>query len=121
MDVPSNFTDVAWYSPGYKPGEYGHAVFDGHVSNVESAAVFFYVEDLPIGASVYITGDDDTTLKFVVTDRESYPLDATPMDKIFGPTDWPEVVLITCGGDWHPDVHLFDHRTVVFASLVGVA
>jgi hypothetical protein len=118
MDVPTNFTDVAWYAPGYKPGEFGHAVFDGHVSNVESAAVFFYVEDLSPGDSVYVTGDDGTTLRFTVTDVESYPLDGTPMDQIFGPSDWPEVVLITCGGDWHPDVHLFDHRTVVYASLV---
>jgi sortase A len=119
MDVPSNFTDVAWYGPGYRPGQLGHAVFDGHVSNVDSAAVFFYVEDLSPGDSVYVTGDDGTTLQFAVTDVESYPLDDTPMDQIFGPSDWPEVVLITCGGDWHPDVHLFDHRTVVYASLVG--
>ncbi len=118
MDVPSNFTDVAWYAPGYKPGQLGHAVFDGHVSNVESAAVFFYVEDLSPGDSIYVRGDGGTTLQFVVTDIESYPLDGTPLDQIFGPSDWPQVVLITCGGDWHPDVHLFDHRTVVYASLV---
>lgn len=118
MDVPSNFTDVAWFSPGYEPGDFGHAVFDGHVSNVDSAAVFYYVEDLTTGDPIYVTGDDGTTLEFTVTDVESYPLDQTPMDQIFGPSDWPQIVLITCGGDWHPDVHLFDHRTVVYASLV---
>ena len=49
MDVPSNFSDVAWFSPGFRPGDYGSAVFDGHVSNVDSEAVFFYVEDLKTG------------------------------------------------------------------------
>lgn len=121
MDVPDNFTDVAWFSPGYEPGDFGHAVFDGHVSNVDSAAVFFNVEDLETGASIYVTGDDGTTLRFEVTDLEFYPLDNTPMDQIFGASDWPEVVLITCGGDWHPDVHLFDQRVVVYASLVDAA
>jgi sortase A len=118
MDVPSNFTDVAWFAPGYEPGQLGNAVFDGHVSNVDSAAVFYYVKDLTPGDTIYVTGDDGSTLQFSVTDVESYPLDQTPLEQIFGPSDWPQVVLITCGGDWHPDVHLFDHRIVVYASLV---
>ena len=118
MDVPTNFTDVAWFAPGYQPGDFGHAVFDGHVSNVDSAAVFFYVENLTAGEPIYVSSADGTTLEFTVTDVESYPLDQTPMEQIFGPSDWPQVVLITCGGEWHPDVHLFDHRIVVYASLV---
>ena len=121
MDVPSNFADVAWFSPGYQPGEFGHAVFDGHVSNVDSAAVFFYVEDLFPGAKIFIRGDDGTVLTFQVSDIESYGLDAAPLDSMFGPSDWPEVVLITCGGGWHEDVHLFDHRTVVYAMFVSVS
>lgn len=119
MGVPSNFTDVAWFSQGYLPGQDGHAVFDGHVSSVDAAGVFFYVEDLPIGARVVVIGGDGTELTFRVTDVEQYPLDDTPMDTIFGSSEQPEVALITCGGDWHEDVHLFDHRTVAFASLAG--
>jgi sortase A len=118
MGVPNNFSDVAWFSPGYEPGEFGHAVFDGHVSNVDSAAVFFNVEDLFPGARIYVTGDDGTVLTFQVSDVESYILDGAPMQNIFGPSDWPEVVLITCGGGWHEDTHLFDHRTVVYAPLL---
>jgi len=119
MGVPSNFSDAAWFADGYLPGQDGHAVFDGHVSSVDAAAVFFYVEDLHLGAPVFVTGADGTVLTFKVTDVEQYPLDATPMDNIFGASDRPEVVLITCGGDWHEDVHLFDHRTVAYASLAG--
>jgi len=121
MDVPSNFTDVAWFSPGYAPGEFGNAVFDGHVSNIDSEAVFFYVEDLRPGATIYINGDDGTVLSFRITDVESYGLDSAPLDRIFGPSDWPGLVLITCGGGWHEDLHLFDHRTVVYASLFAVS
>jgi len=117
MGVPSNFSDAAWFSEGYQPGQDGHAVFDGHVSSVDAAAVFFHVEDLHRGAQVFVTGADGTILTFQVTDVEQYPLDATPMDNIFGASQLPEVVLITCGGNWHEDVHLFDHRTVAYASL----
>jgi sortase (surface protein transpeptidase) len=119
MGVPSNFSDAAWFSEGYLPGQDGRAVFDGHVSSVNAAAVFFHVEDLPVGAKVVVTGADGTELTFRVTDVEQYPMDSTPMDVIFGPSDRPEVVLITCGGGWHEDVHLFDHRTVAYAALAG--
>lgn len=121
MDVPNNFSDVAWFSAGYQPGEFGHAVFDGHVSNVESAAVFFNVEDLFPGANIYVTGSDGTVLTFQVSDVESYGLDVAPLDSMFGPSDWPQVVLITCGGGWHEDTHLFDHRTVVYSQLMSVS
>lgn len=120
MDIPSNFTDVAWFAPGYQPGAAGNAVFDGHVSSTDAAAVFFNVQDLVAGNLINVTGDAGTVLTFQVDDVESYPLDSAPVDTIFGNTGWPQVVLITCGGDWHPDVHLFDHRTVVYAPLVSV-
>jgi hypothetical protein len=121
MGVPSNFSDVAWFAPGYQPGEFGHAVFDGHVSNIDSAAVFYNVEDLWPGARIYVTGNDGTVLTFQVDDVESYQLDSAPMHAIFGPSDWPAVVLITCGGGWHEDTHLFDHRTVVYSQLLDIS
>lgn len=121
MDVPSNFTDAAWFSLGYRPGEPGNAVFDGHVSSTDKAAVFFYIEDLKPGALIYVTGDDGTVETFQVSDVESYGLTNPPLDQIFGSTGQPQIVLITCGGAWHPDVHLFDHRTVVYAPLVAVS
>jgi sortase A len=118
MGIPSNFEDVAWFASGYKPGEDGRAVFDGHVSSTDAAAVFYHVEDLRRGSRIYVTDEDGVELTFQVTEVDSYPLDRTPVDTIFAGTDWPQVVLITCGGEWHPDVQLFDHRTVVYASLV---
>jgi hypothetical protein len=121
MGIPSNFDDVAWFASGYKPGEEGRAVFDGHVSSTDAAAVFYYVEDLPQNSRIYVTDQDGSVLTFQVTEVDSYPVDGTPMDTIFGSSDWPQVVLITCGGQWHPDAQLFDHRTVVFASLVAPA
>lgn len=119
MGVPSNFEDVAWFSAGYRPGEYGHAVFDGHVSSTDAAAVFYHVEDLHRGQSIYVSGEDGSVLTFRVTDVKSYPMNDTPLDEIFGASERPQLVLITCGGDWHPDIHLFDHRTIVFSSIVS--
>ena len=115
MGIPSNFEDVAWFESGYKPGQDGRAVFDGHVSSTDAAAVFYHVEDLWRGSQIYVTGQDGSVLTFQVTEIDSYPVDGTPMDTIFGGTDWPQVVLITCGGEWHADEQLFDHRTVVYA------
>ncbi|MGI8549529.1 MAG: class F sortase [Dehalococcoidia bacterium] len=121
MDIPSNFEDAAWYQPGYLPGQPGNAVFDGHVSSTAAEAVFFHVQDLKIGARISVTGADGTVLTFQVAEVEMYALDSAPVAKIFGSTGWPQVVLITCGGDWHPDLHLFDHRTVVYAPLASVS
>src|SRR5258708_18541677 len=55
MDIPTKVIDVAWYKLGYKPGEKGSAVIDGHYDTVTGAgAVFYNLGKLTSGDNVVV-------------------------------------------------------------------
>lgn len=119
MDVPSNFTDVGWYKEGPRPGAIGSAVIDGHLNgkNVPEA-VFFRLDLLTIGDSVYIVDEAMNAHKFRVTDVRTYKHN-DPTDDVFTNTEGKSHLnLITCAGTWMKDAQLYDRRTVVFTELV---
>ena len=117
MGVPVGSSDVAWYDLGVDPGQAGDAAFTGHISSIYYPGVFYNIDELSQGNTIHVFGDDGTELVFTVQEVDSYPADTFPMDKIFGQSMVPGVVLITCSGDWDPVAHLFANRTVVFATL----
>jgi sortase (surface protein transpeptidase) len=120
MGVPSNFTDVAWYRDGTTPGQLGSAVIDGHVDNgLGLDGVFKHLADIKIGDDVYVQTKAGTKLHFVVSDIESYPYHDVPTDKIFNPTDAQRLNLITCEGAWVSGGRTYDHRLVVYTTLVS--
>jgi len=117
MGVPVGYEDVAWYDLGADPGQYGNAIFTGHISSIYYPGVFYNIDDLGPGNTVHVFGDDGTELVFIVQEVDTYNADNFPLSKIFAPTQQVGVVLITCGGDWDPVAHLFSDRIVVYATL----
>lgn len=118
MAIPSNHTDVGWYSKGTVPGQKGSAVFAGHSDSPWfSAGVFRNLENLTTGDEILTTDENGTTLTFVVTERAIYDEATAPLDYIFGRTDKARLVLITCDGTWNQSVRRYDKRMVVFAEL----
>jgi LPXTG-site transpeptidase (sortase) family protein len=117
MGTPSNFTDVAWYELGSKPGQPGNAVIDGHVNNaLTTAGVFQHLVQLKVGDVIMVADQSDHRLTYVVTQVQEYAPDA-PTDSIFSTTGPSQLVLITCDGEWVQDQHQFNKRLVVVASL----
>lgn len=120
MGVPTNFTDVAWYSRGTVPGETGTAVIDGHYDNgLGLDGVFRHLGDLKPGDDVYIKTHGGTMLHFRVTASEQIPYDDPDTLKIFDPQQArAEIKLVTCGGSWVPADRTYNERVVVTAELV---
>jgi LPXTG-site transpeptidase (sortase) family protein len=117
--VPSNFTDVAWYRNGPEPGQAGSALIDGHVDNgLSLAGVFKHLGDAKVGDDIYIETASSTKLHFKITDIEEYPANAVPMTDLTSTTGAPRVALITCEGAWVQSARSYDHRLVVYATLV---
>src|SRR3989344_1777855 len=55
MGIPTNFTDVAWYNQGPRPGMPGIAVIDGHVDGKDvQKAVFYDLDKLKPGDAVEV-------------------------------------------------------------------
>lgn len=117
MAVPDNIEDVSWFSPGYEPGENGRAVIAGHVDGVEGPAIFWDLSKLQLGDEVVVQ-DKDSTLTFKVHTMESVPLDLADITKVFGYTSSPELVLITCSGNYDFDRGTREERLIVYASLL---
>lgn len=117
MDIPQNFNNVAWYNLGFKPGQNGSAVIDGHVDTPTGApAVFAQIANLQPGDSITIQDIYNKTYIFTVTKVANYPFDKLPMQIIFNSTDRPRLNLITCAGVWDRVAKNYSERTVVFAE-----
>ncbi len=116
MKTPSTFSRVAWYSPGSKPGQAGNAVLAGHVNNaLTKAGVFEHLADIALGATITVFDSSGQTLTYTVRDVENYATDGAPADVIFSRMGPPQLVLVTCAGDWDSKTHSFNKRLVVFA------
>jgi LPXTG-site transpeptidase (sortase) family protein len=119
MATPSNFEDVAWYSPGAKPGAAGNAVIAGHVDNaLTTAGVFEHLSQLSIGDTATVSDASGRTLSYVVTEVEAYEANEAPTGAIFATQGPSQLVLITCDGQWDAAAHEFDKRLIVTAQLV---
>jgi len=121
MGVPTNFTDVAWYNGGPRPGVPGSAVIAGHLDGKNVAqAVFYNLEKLKAGNEVRVVDSKGNTLRFRVVATKIYDSEATAGEVFLGDSSKARLNLITCGGDWDATRKLYSDRIVVFTELVSV-
>ena len=120
MDVPNNFVDVGWYDLGYKPGQQGSVVLDGHYDNFHGQpAVFYYLDTLSKGDQIIVTDQNGKQFTYVVTDNEVYPVDGLPNQQIFASTDAARLNIITCHGQYENSIQTYNQRTVIYSVLTG--
>jgi sortase (surface protein transpeptidase) len=114
MDVPAgNTKNVGWYADGTVPGTLGSAVIDAHVF-----AAFSKLQNIKVGSDIYIETDSGQKLHFVVQEMKTYALADVPADLLFNRADAERLNLITCAGKLTADRSTYDHRLVVYATLV---
>lgn len=114
MDVPSGKTkNVGWYKDGTIPGELGSAVLDAHVF-----AAFNHLNELKEGADVYVLERGGGKLHFQVSYRKIYALHDVPLNKLFLAADARRLNLITCAGSLTRDYSTYDHRLIVYTTLI---
>lgn len=117
MDVPKDANHAAWYNLGYKPGEVGNSVIDGHLDTPYGPSIFYNLSSLTSGDEIIITDSNGGTKKFKVTQTVSYPFDRLPMNQVFGSSDKSHLNLITCGGIWNQVARNYSNRVVVYSNL----
>ena len=117
MDVPKTDITVGWYKLGYKPGEKGSAVFDGHLDRADgSPAVFWKISDLKAGDKIITPDSNGYSYSFSVTRLVKYPYDGLPLNEVFGLSDKAKLNLITCNGAWSSTTKNYSHRLVVYSQ-----
>ena len=119
LALPPDAASVVWYRHGPSPGQDGSAVLAGHVDWNGRQGAFFALGTLPPGAEISIGYDDDTTRRFVVQARRSYPKPELPVQELFAPTGEPRLTLVTCGGSFDRATRHYRDNVVVVATPVS--
>ncbi len=118
LEVPGDYVHAGWYKYSPTPGEIGPSVIAGHVDSYQGPAVFFYLKDLQPGQMIYITRQDNSTVKFKVDSVALFDQANFPTASVYGNIDHAGLRLITCGGVYDPFTNHYSHNTVVYASYV---
>jgi hypothetical protein len=103
---------AGWFEGGPEPGEVGAAVIVGHVNGDGLPGVFANLTDVQAGDTVTVDGRT-----FTVYETATVPKHEFPRDEVYGPTDSPELRLITCGGVFDEAADSYAANVVVFARL----
>jgi LPXTG-site transpeptidase (sortase) family protein len=117
MAAPSDWRDVSWYQPGFKPGERGNAVLSGHLDWKENKAVFWDLNKLQTGDVVQVS-EGSRRLTYMVTGSKEYDYQVTNTTPIFGESDVSQLKLITCDGDFIEGSDTYEKRLIVTAQLI---
>lgn len=117
LEVPDE-TEIGWYRYGATAGRDGATVLAAHVSWNGSVGPFGALGTLAPGNQISITLDDGSTRSYEVFERATYGKLELPRDRIWRNTGPQTLVLITCGGDFNPEIRRFRENIVVYAAPV---
>ncbi|MFF6993961.1 class F sortase [Streptomyces sp. NPDC008313] len=109
---------VGWYKDGPAPGEKGTAIVVGHRDTRTGPAVFAALGQLPPGRPVEVRRADGRTAVYTVDAVRTYDKAHFPDKEVYGPSDRPELRLITCGGAYDRKTG-YASNVVVFAHLTA--
>ncbi len=120
MVIPAAPTSVGWYRYGSAPGDpEGNTVIAGHVATREDGpGALAPLRGATPGMRVSVTTPDGTTHRYEIVGRELVVKKALPVDEIFARDGSPLLVLITCGGEYLPELR--SHRDNVVVTAVPV-
>ncbi len=116
MEMPG-FGDAGWYDLGPRPGAPGPAVLVAHVHSPAGPDVFWDLHELEPGDQVTVHRTDGTST-FVVERSEQVEKNDLPYDRIWPKTEASVLRLITCGGEFDPQIGGYPDNTIVYARLV---
>lgn len=92
---------AGWYEGGARPGEPGRAVLIGHVDDIAGhLAAFGRIAKVRDGAQIKVADATGRVHAFQVVGRAQTRKNAFPRGDVYGASQHPVLVLITCGGKW---------------------
>lgn len=115
LDIPPP-AQVGWYDRGPAPGQDGTTVLAGHIDDHGVAGAFLRLNDLQAGATVRVTTASGRVAAYTVTERRMLPQDDLARSGLLSQQGAPELVMISCGGDYDEATHLYLDNIVIVAS-----
>lgn len=118
-DPNTQYAVPSWFNLGVRPGEPGPALILGHVDGGGHKGIFGDLHKLKVGAEVTVARADGTRVTFRITKVEQVAKAEFPVDAVYGPTEAPEIRLVTCGGRFDRTTRQYDDNVVAYGELVG--
>ena len=118
MEIPDE-TEIGWYRYGATAGQPGATVLAAHVNWNRVPGPFARLGTVEPGDRIEVALDDGTLRRYEVTERAIYGKHELPRERMWRTTGPEELVLITCGGDYNPEIRSFRENIVVYAVPIG--
>jgi hypothetical protein len=118
MEIPDE-TEIGWYQYGATAGQPGATVLAAHVSWNRTSGPFARLGSVEPGEQIEVTLDDGTVRRYEVTERAVYGKLELPRERLWRTTGDETLVLITCGGDYNPDIRRYRENIVVYAVPIA--
>lgn len=117
--VPESAAEVGWWDGSAYAGDpFGNTVLAGHVDDPNGRGFFGALLSTKEGDSIEISNGAESLL-YEVTRIDEIDKDALASSTdAFSQRGEHQLVMITCSGDWQPDLHSYANNTVVFAEPV---
>ncbi|MGB7819869.1 MAG: class F sortase [Ornithinibacter sp.] len=120
MVIPAARTSVGWYRFGSAPQDpEGNTVIAGHVATPDGPGALAPLSGAEPGMVVSVTDADGEVHRYEITGREKIVKKALPVDDIFARDEAPHLVLITCGGEYIPELRSHRDNIVVTARPIS--
>ena len=118
LEIPDE-TEIGWYRYGATAGQPGATVLAAHVSWNRTAGPFARLGTVEPGVQIAVTLDDGSVRRYEVIERAIYGKLELPRERLWRNTGPEELVLITCGGDYNPEIRRYRENIVVYAVPVA--
>ncbi len=118
MEIPDE-TEIGWYQYGATAGQPGATVLAAHVSWNRTQGPFARLGSVEPGEQIEVALDDGSVRLYEVTERAVYGKLELPRERIWRNSGDETLVLITCGGDYNPEIRRYRENIVVYAVPVG--
>ena len=118
MEIPDE-TEIGWYRYGATAGQPGATVLAAHVSWNRTAGPFARLGTVEPGSQIEVALDDGSLRRYEVVERAVYGKLELPRERLWRNTGAEELVLITCGGDYNPEIRRYRENIVVYAVPVA--
>ena len=117
IEVPE-IGHAGWFEAGPRPGDPGRAVIIGHIDGATQPGVFFNVPGIRRDAEIVIVDDEHHVHRYAVTGKLQVPKDEFPADAVYGSSERPVLVLVTCGGTYESGKGYSDN-VLVYARAIS--
>lgn len=120
MELPERVDVAGWYQLSAPlEGVAGNTVIAAHVDSLRyGLGPFAELRHLGEGAGVAVTGEGGERQEYRVTSVGYYAKHELPVDSIFLSDGRPQLVLITCGGEFDSELRRYSDNIVVTATPI---